>query len=65
MLMEVVAAHHDPERVDLPQGVLGCSRAAWAFVAGASCALGAVALPVWAACAKVAWRRWHAPAVAA
>jgi hypothetical protein len=55
MLMEVVVPHHDPERVELPQGVLGFSRAAAAFAAGAGCALAAVA-PAWAAACRAAWR---------
>ena len=47
MLMEEVAAHHDPERVDLPHGLLGCSWAAAAFAVGAGCALGAVYVPAY------------------
>jgi len=59
MLLEVVAPHHDPEQVLLPQGVLGCSWAAAAFVAGAGCALGA-ALPAMSAVGRVLWQRFGA-----
>jgi hypothetical protein len=56
LLMDVVAPHHDAERVELPQGVLGFSRAAAAFAVGAACAVGAVGVPLWGAAARAAWR---------
>jgi hypothetical protein len=54
--MELIAPHHDPERVELPQGVLGPSRASAAFLAGAATAVAVLAVPLWAA---VAWTSWH------
>jgi hypothetical protein len=59
MLMEVVAPHHDPERVELPQGVVGVSWASATFAAGAAAALAAV-VPAAAAGAAAAWRHWAA-----
>lgn len=56
-LLELLAPHHDPERVDLPQGVLGCSAAALAFAAGAGAAL-SVTVAGLALVGRLAWRAW-------